>query len=333
MIDLVETERLLEAFRGKRVLIAGDLVLDHYLEGAVSRISPEAPVPVVSLGDREPHWIPGGAANVALNVLSLGGVPFLAGVTGADREGEILRELLETAGVDTSSVIVDPCRPTTVKTRVMARNQQLLRIDREVTAPVSEDITARVLSLMEAVSGSYDSVIIEDYNKGFLTPDTIRAIISWAKDAGIPVSVDPKFDNFWEYSGSYLFKPNRHEAAAALGRVIDSPREAVRVCEILLERLSPVAVMLTLGSDGAVLLEKGVKDPFLVPAVARHVFDVSGAGDSVIAVMGLAAGSGSRLDDAASLAGLAAAAVCAEPGVYAVKPGDVIREAGRIGIS
>lgn len=327
MIPEREASSILESFRGKRILVAGDLVLDHYLEGAVSRISPEAPVPVVSLGRDSERWIPGGAANVALNVLSLGGVPVLAGAVGGDSQGEKLLYLLDHAGVDTSSVVVDNERPTSVKTRIMGRNQQLMRVDRETTADLSPELESCLLRSVEDRLPDIASVVLEDYNKGVLTGTVIRRIIANASEGGIPVFVDPKSRNFWEYRGCTLFKPNRHEAAAALGRTIEDADQAAAAGASIMERLSPGAVLLTLGSMGSVLVQDVPGSVRHIPAVSRHVFDVSGAGDSVIAVMGLSGAVGLDVYQAATLANLAAAAVCAEPGVYAVKPGDIIREA------
>lgn len=329
MIPDRNSAALLKLFEGKRILVTGDLVLDHYLEGKVSRISPEAPVPVVSLGENSERWIPGGAANVALNVVSLGGIPCMSGVVGNDRNGELLLSLLSDAGVDVSAVVADSGRPTTVKTRIMGRNQQLMRVDREKTSPLDYDINEKLRCALENAVRNSDSVILEDYNKGVLSPDLIQHIINLSGSAEVPVSVDPKILNFWEYRGASLFKPNRHEAGTALGAVIESVEQAFASADIIREKLSAGAVLLTLGSRGSVLVQGNAHEPVFIPTVARHVFDVSGAGDSVIAVMGLAICCEMSLYDAARLANLAAAAVCAEPGVYAVQPSDIVREAGR----
>ncbi len=329
MIPEREASSILESFRGKRILVAGDLVLDHYLEGAVSRISPEAPVPVVSLGKDSERWIPGGAANVALNVLSLGGIPVLAGAVGGDPQGEKLLALLAEAGVDTSAVVVDNERPTSVKTRIMGRNQQLMRVDRETTADLPPELESSLLRSVEARLPDIASIVLEDYNKGVLTGTVIRGLTGMASGGGIPVFVDPKSRNFWEYRGCTLFKPNRHEAAAALGTTVDDTDQAAAAGASIMERLSSGAVLITLGSMGSVLVQGIPGSIRHIPAVSRHVFDVSGAGDSVIAVMGLSGAIGLDMYQAATLANLAAAAVCAEPGVYAVKPGDIIREARR----
>jgi len=324
-----DTQSLLEMFKGRRILVAGDLVLDHYLDGSVSRISPEAPVPVVSLGENCERWIPGGAANVALNVLSLGGIPCMAGVVGDDTEGARLISLLQGSGVDVSAVIRDSHRPTTVKTRIMGRNQQLMRVDRESTAELGDGARERLEESMRPLMESVCSVVIEDYNKGVLFPGTIGCLMDIAGQWKIPVAVDPKVFNFWSYGGCTLFKPNRHEAGNALGMEIRDSEQASNAAALLCSRLPAGNVLITLGSMGSVLYQGDTGESRHIPTVARHVFDVSGAGDSVIAVMGLAQGCGMDVYDAARLANLAAAAVCAEPGVYAVKPEDIIREARR----
>lgn len=324
-----DVQSLLGAFPGKRILVVGDLVLDHYLEGTVSRISPEAPVPVVALGDGRERRIPGGAANVALNVLSLGGKPILAGVVGNDKDGEILLGLLSDAGVDVEAVILDSGRPTTVKTRIMGRGQQLMRIDREKTHFLSPEVDAMLRSRIDSAMDCVSAVVLEDYDKGVLAPAMIECVISGAIEREMHVSVDPKIRNFWNFNRCSLFKPNRHEAGSSLGVSIDGVDEAINAARRIRKRLSAEAVLITLGSSGSVLVygQSNLAQHF--PTMARQVFDVSGAGDSVIAVMGLAGGCGMAVTDAAKLANLAAAAVCAEPGVYAVKPDDIIREAGR----
>ncbi len=329
LIPDTDTSQLIRMFEGRRILVAGDLVLDHYLEGKVARISPEAPVPVVSLGEDSERWIPGGAANVALNVVSLGGNPVMAGAVGDDSNGRILIDLLQAAGVDVSAVITDSERPTTVKTRIMSRHQQLMRVDRERTAPLGKKAAAELTGKLSSAVSSSDSVILEDYNKGVLSLDTINLVLRCASQSNIPVAVDPKTDNFWSYKGASLFKPNRHEAGRALGISIADPETAAEAAEAVMKKLHAEAVLITLGSGGSVLVQEDGSEPRHIPTVARHVFDVSGAGDSVIAVMGLGLSCGMNLHDSARLANLAAAAVCAEPGVYAVKAEDIAREAGR----
>ncbi|MCK4506110.1 MAG: D-glycero-beta-D-manno-heptose-7-phosphate kinase [Candidatus Aegiribacteria sp.] len=328
MIPDNNIENILESMQGKRVLVAGDLILDHYLDGKVDRISPEAPIPIVSLEKKCERWVLGGAANVARNIRSLGGIPVMAGVTGEDREGEILTGLLSDEGVDISAVVSDPARPTTLKTRIISGGHQVIRLDSEVTDPISESVMQDILSRIEGTTSQLDAVVLEDYNKGVLVPELISRMISVSRSNGIPVAVDPKFINFFEFNGCTLFKPNRLEISRALGRVINTVEEAGYAGNEILNRLSADAVLVTLGEEGSILCRKD-RDPFYRPVAARHVFDVSGAGDTVIAVMALSLASGLPLDDGVRISVFAAAATCAEPGVYAVKPNDIMREVDR----
>jgi len=321
-------ENILDSLRGKRVLVAGDLILDHYLEGNVDRISPEAPVPIVSLEGMGEKWVPGGAANVARNISSLGGIPLMAGAAGDDIEGRILVELLEKDGIDTEAVILDSSRPTTSKTRIMSGGHQLIRLDRETTEPISEVMQNSILSRIERIIGKLDAIVLEDYNKGVLVPRLISEILSIARREKVPVAVDPKFMNFFEFHGCTLFKPNRSEAALALGMEIKTVEDAIAAGKQILDRLSADSVLITMGGDGSVLCRKGT-EPFFRPTAAMHVYDVSGAGDTVIAVMALSLAAGQPLDDGVRISGFAAAATCSEPGVYAVKPSDIIREVDR----
>lgn len=325
------SEELL-AFRGARVLVLGDLVLDHYLEGRVDRISPEAPVPVVTLDNGGERYAPGGAANVALNVLSLGGSPVIAGVVGEDPDGRLLKGLLREGGVDVSCVFADPSRPTTRKTRVISRGHQLIRIDREFTSPRRVTGESQENSAILGALGGVKAVIFEDYDKGFLGDFNIPRIAGAARELGIPVLADPKFRNFMLYKGVSLIKPNIREASNVLGRELEdcSPDQARKACEDILQLLGSDAVLLTLGAGGSILCVQGGGSPLVQSTAARHVFDVSGAGDAVIAVMGLAYATGVSPVRAAVMANYAAAAVCAEPGVYAVKPDDILREAGSL---
>lgn len=313
------------ALAGRRILVVGDLILDHYLEGLVERVSPEAPVPVVTLASDGERSLPGGAANVAMNIRSLGSHPVSAGLVGDDVQGRLLKSLLAASGADVSCVLTDAGRPTTTKTRIMARHQQILRIDREVSHHASPEVAAGLERAVLGALDSVDAVVFEDYDKGCIHPDLVAGVISAAARRGIPVAVDPKFRNFRAYRGCRLLKPNRSEASRFTGMEIgDSARASEAALKILSETDSD-AVLLTLGEQGSVLVERGGA-PVLMPAAARRVFDVSGAGDTVISVMALAMTAGMPLRIAASLANYAAAAVCAEPGVYAVKPADILRE-------
>ncbi len=321
-------ENILDRLCGKRVLVVGDLILDHYLEGNVERISPEAPVPIVSLESSEGHWVPGGAANVARNISSLGGIPVMAGTAGDDREGSLLIRLLRDENIDTGALVLDPDRPTTSKTRVMSGGHQLIRLDREITRPISGELQERIFSRIRDMVDELDVMVLEDYNKGVLVPGLITDVIALAREHGIPVAVDPKFINFFEFKGCTLFKPNRLETSRALGMEILSADDAIRAAGILLNKLDAEAVLITLGGDGSILCRRNT-EPFHRPAAAIHVFDVSGAGDTVIAVMALSLAAGLSMEDGVRTSVFAAAATCAEPGVYAVRPEDIIREVER----
>ena len=325
MLHENNVENILESLRGRRVLVAGDLILDHYLSGSVERISPEAPVPIVSLRDEGERWVPGGAANVARNVGSLGGVPVMAGVRGADREGEMLERFLAESGVDVSGIVTDPSRPTTSKTRIMAGGHQLIRLDRETTRTIDGGTSALLRDRIASSLPSVDAVILQDYNKGVLHPALVSALVPLARGAGLPVAVDPKFENFFSFEGCTLFKPNRLETSRALGRTIATMEEASGAALEILRRLGAGAVLITLGEQGSVLVREGCR-PFHTPTAARRVYDVSGAGDTVIAVMGMGLAAGLPLEETVVLSSYAAAATCAEPGVYAVRPEDVVRE-------
>jgi len=317
--------RDLGTLEGRGVLVIGDLILDHYLEGEVERISPEAPVPVVALKPGGERSVPGGAANVAMNVASLGGRPMIAGLTGDDADGSMLLDLLGAAGIETSAVMADRSRPTTSKTRIVSRNQQILRIDREVTDTPDEAVGNSLLVAVTGLLDRCDAVLFEDYDKGCISPGLITTVVSECRTRGIPVAVDPKFRNFLAYQGCTLVKPNRLEASRITGMEIRVPRDAAAAARVLLGRLGATAVLVTLGEQGSVLAVEG-REPVSRPTAARRVYDVSGAGDTVIAVMALGIAASLGFERSAELANLAAAAVCAVPGVYAVKPADILRE-------
>lgn len=313
--DAQQLKTLFDTFQEKTILVVGDLMLDSYLWGGVSRISPEAPVPVVDI-HTESHRL-GGAANVAFNIASLGASAIPVGVIGDDPRGTLLSSLFSEEGFSVSGLVVDAARPTTVKTRIIAHNQQVVRTDRESTDPVSETIEAQVRHVIARHLEDADAIVIEDYNKGLLRPELISGIISMAGDAGVPVLVDPKFDNFFRYQGVTLFKPNRKEAAERLGMRLETREDADRAGERLLAELACTAVLITLGEAGMSLYEAGGK-PVHIPTRAQTVHDVSGAGDTVIAAMSLALCAGAPFSDAAVIANQAAGIVCESVGIVPV---------------
>lgn len=304
----------LERLPSHRIAVVGDVMLDHYYLGTVSRISPEAPVPVVEI--EEETYRLGGAANVAHNLRMLGARTLLCGVVGSDASGAELMRLAHELGIETNGLVGDPSRPTTIKTRVIGNAQQLLRLDRETRCPISDSIAAELLALLEN-SDSIAAVILEDYNKGVLRADLIEAIIAWARHRQIPVFVDPKTENFFAYRGVTLFKPNQKEAQHALGKALNSDEELVRAGMELIERLSAHNIIITLGQRGMLLVEQRGQY-WHIPSIARHVADVSGAGDTVIATIAAMVVAGAPLRQAALLASVAAGVVCGEPGVVPI---------------
>ncbi|MBT8405071.1 MAG: hypothetical protein KJP18_14505, partial [Gemmatimonadetes bacterium] len=302
-----------------RALVVGDLMLDEYVAGVVDRISPEAPVPVVQVD--EERWAVGGAANVAANVAALGAVCDVAGVVGDDAGGRRLTAALDDLGARVGGIVVAPERPTTVKTRVLARSQQVVRFDRETAHDVSDEVEARIIQAVQAEAPDCQVLILEDYNKGVLTPGVIGAVLRAGRSLGVPTVVDPKRLRFFAYAGATVFKPNAKELADALGEHLapDDPNwmEATRrrlECEVLLLTLGERGVALA-GPDGLWLR---------VPAVARAVYDVSGAGDTIVAVTSVALAAGADPVEAAILANHAAALEVQKAGVATVSPEEIL---------
>jgi len=309
---------LLSAMGGVRVLVVGDLMLDRYISGSVDRVSPEAPVPVVRVQGES--WAVGGAANVAANVLALGAACRVVGCTGEDEAGRILLEALSASGGEVAGVVMDSSRPTTLKTRVLARSQQVVRFDLEDDRDVDPGVEERLLDAALGGLGQVDVLILEDYNKGVLVPGLIRGTLEEAGRRGLPSIVDPKRRRFFDFGGVTVFKPNAKELEEALGEPIfpgdPSWMEGVR------SRLGCDALLLTLGERG-MTLRSGRGDHVLVPAVARSVYDVSGAGDTVTAVVACALAAGASFAEAAILANHAAAVEVGKAGVATVAPEEI----------
>jgi len=308
------TQELLANVQGKEIAVIGDVMLDRYFWGAVSRVSPEAPVPVVDVESETIHL--GGAANVAANLQALGALPVLCGVIGDDSTGKMITMLANEAGMNTSGLVVSNDRPTTVKTRVIGNNQQIVRLDRETRADVQHDVVEAVRSLI-ATRQTLSAVILEDYNKGLLTEALITAVIDAAAVRGIPVFVDPKRSNFFAYRRSYVFKPNRKEATDALGYSLRSDEDVVRAGTELLRRLECDNVLITLGAAGMMLFERS-GTVSSVPTIAKNVADVSGAGDTAIATLAALSTAGANIREAATLANIASGIVVEEPGIVSI---------------
>jgi rfaE bifunctional protein kinase chain/domain len=311
-------ERIRQIFEGlkdKKIAIIGDLMLDVYIWGKVGRISPEAPVPVVDVEEESYRF--GGAANVGLNIKSLSGIPLLIGVIGYDREASIFDSLLEENHFIKDGIFVDEERPTTVKTRIIAHNQHVVRIDKEDRNDISKEYENKILNYLEANLSGLTVIILEDYNKGLLTKSLIKKLIEIANDNKICVTVDPKFDNFFEYKNATVFKPNKKETEEILGIKLNSEDEVIQAGKKLKERLNAEYLLLTRGEKGMSLFSSDGKVDS-IPTKARKVADVSGAGDTVIAVLSMALAAGADIKEAATIANFAAGLVCEEVGIVPI---------------
>ena len=312
-------EELLNSVRSVRAVVAGDLMVDRYISGVVDRVSPEAPVPVVRV--EEERAAIGGAGNVAANIAALGAQCSVVGCVGDDADGRSLFDAFYARGIDVAGVVVTDDRPTTVKTRVMARHQQIVRFDREGNSDVPADVGSRLAEAAQAATTEADTVVLEDYNKGVLTLDVIRAALDAAQERGVPSVVDPKRRNFFEFSGATVFKPNAKELEDALGSFIH-PENATWMADTR-QRLHCGHLLLTLGERGMALHAEGVGH-VRVPTVARSVYDVSGAGDTVTAVVATVLAAGGNPVEAAVIANHAAAVEVGKAGVATVTAQEIL---------
>jgi D-beta-D-heptose 7-phosphate kinase/D-beta-D-heptose 1-phosphate adenosyltransferase len=320
----------LSTFSDCHVWVVGDLMLDEYVWGEVARISPEAPVPVLAVA-REEYTL-GGAGNVAANLVALGARVTVAGVAGDDRHGRLLRQRFRDLGIDAEGVVVERERPTTRKTRIVAARQQVLRIDREISRPVGSGTVAAILRRIEDGIASAGAVLVSDYGKGLLTRELLGGVMAAARRRGKPVLVDPKGHDYSRYAGATLITPNRKEAAQAAGIAIVDEASLHRAAAILHERSGVDRLVVTCGPEGMVLFEKG-RMPRAIRSEARQVFDVSGAGDTVIAVLGLALAAGADWIEAAGLANAAAGIVVGKVGTATVSRKELalaVEPAGRL---
>jgi D-glycero-beta-D-manno-heptose-7-phosphate kinase len=312
---------LFSSFGNKRIAVVGDLMIDKYIWGNVGRISPEAPVPVVEV-EQETERL-GGAANVANNINSLGGKPISFGVRGDDSNGILLNKLIEEQHCPTFGIIVDRSRPTTVKTRIIAQGQHIVRIDNEHKKNISPAVQQQLLDALKENISSIDGIIIEDYNKGVVVTALIHEIITLARKHDKIVAVDPKFNNFFEYKNVTVFKPNKKELEEAIGKKLNVNEDIENAGVSLLKKLKAESVLLTRGEKGMSLFEHDGAITH-IPTKAREVADVSGAGDTVIATLIMALASGVSIREAAGLANHAAAIVCGEVGIVPIKQ-DVLK--------
>lgn len=327
-------ENVIKEFNKKKVLVIGDLLLDHFIYGDVSRISPEAPVPVIHV-DKE-NYMPGGACNVANNLARLGAGVSLVGLIGKDERGEMLKAELKERNIRTDGIITDTERGTILKTRVIAyhhaHHQQFVRIDREEIKEISKKYQKKIRDYLEKNIREIDGIIIEDYGKGVITPSLITDVMRLAKKHKKLVAVDPKESHFDYYKGVNVITPNHYEAAKAVGFPLTGNSSLRKGGEKLLKKLKTDVVLMTLGRDGMMVFEKG-KRPHKIPTVAQEVFDVSGAGDTVIALYTLSVVSGASPTVAAHIANCGAGIVVGKVGVAVVEKEELKhrlkQEAGR----
>jgi D-beta-D-heptose 7-phosphate kinase/D-beta-D-heptose 1-phosphate adenosyltransferase len=303
------------AFRGKRVLVLGDVMLDEYVWGEVRRISPEAPVPVVEMSRRTN--VPGGASNTAANVAALGGEPHLVGVVGDDYHADCLRDALARSGIGQSGLLVDQTRATTIKTRIIAHNQQVVRLDCEQRMPLPARVENELLQEVEVQLPAVDACVISDYAKGVVSERVARQFIRLARQAPKPIVVDPKGTDYSKYRGATVVKPNVSEAeAVAKQPIVDEP-SLEEVGRRVQQILGGSALLITRGSQGMSLFREG--EPSVhIPSLARHVFDVTGAGDTVASVLVLALATGGSLERSMHLANEAASLVVAKVGTATI---------------
>jgi len=317
---------LVQSLAGRRILVVGDIMLDHFLWGDVDRISPEAPVPVVRV--RRESFHPGGCGNVAANLAALGGVPVLVAPVGDDRAGEELREQLQVLGINPSHLLQLPSRMTTKKTRIVAHHQQVVRFDREeeqnLTAEGEEQLLAKALALL----GEVDALVISDYDKGAITPRVLETLLPAARQAGVLAAVDPKLRHFTLYRPARLITPNLNEASHAVDFAVRNDDDVLRAGEEIRKLLGVDGVLLTRGEQGMSLFE-GEGNVTHIPAPAQEVFDVTGAGDTVIATATLTLAAGGSLLEAAMLANRAAGIAIGKLGTATVTPQELASEVGR----
>ncbi|MFN0130275.1 MAG: D-glycero-beta-D-manno-heptose-7-phosphate kinase [Verrucomicrobiales bacterium] len=326
-MDANRLESLLSAIGQKRLLVVGDVMLDQFIWGAVSRISPEAPVPVVEVKSENAY--PGGAANVARNLLPFCARVSVAGLVGDDGFANQLDDLLSASGIDTAGLLRDPDYQTIVKTRIVARNQQVVRIDRETRRALSEAMRDRALNILSHLLPEVDAVILEDYGKGFLTQSLVDGLADLTRGTGVIVTVDPNPNNPLHWRGATAIKPNRSEAFQAAGLVetgLRTPATLDAALDELGRRLfaqwDTEMLLITLSEQGMALLKPNTA-PFRLPALAREVFDVSGAGDTAIALFTLALSAGATPEEAAEISNHASGVVVGKVGTATLTPAEL----------
>ncbi|MFN2258036.1 MAG: bifunctional D-glycero-beta-D-manno-heptose-7-phosphate kinase/D-glycero-beta-D-manno-heptose 1-phosphate adenylyltransferase HldE [Desulfuromonadaceae bacterium] len=324
-MDISDIEAFLAKTSRIQAVVVGDLMLDEYLWGATERISPEAPVPVVNVGREDLRL--GGAGNVVNNLRVLGAHVVLASVLGDDRDGEVIRERLQRAQVDVDALVHDHSRTTSRKTRILAGNQQMLRIDRESTQEIGQQVEEQLLQKLSLKIAAADVIYLSDYGKGVLSESLIQGIISQAKQKNIPVVVDPKGADYVRYRGATLLTPNRKEASLATGINIDDECTLCEAGSQILASAQLQALVLTRSEQGMTLFQHNAK-PIHLPTRGREVYDVSGAGDTVLTMIGLGLATGFSLIQAAFMANIAAGVVVGKVGTSTASPDEIVEAAG-----
>ncbi len=317
-----EIQKALENFREKKILVLGDVMLDHYVWGSVERISPEAPVPVLDIQKEEYRL--GGAANVALNLRTLNTAVYLCGIVGNDKEGQLIHSILSEKGIDGSLLVTDISRPTTLKTRIGAITQQIVRIDKEQRQDIPPQIEKLLLSNLKKVVPLVDGIILEDYNKGCLTERVISSAIKLALKHGKLITADPKQKNFFSFHKVDVFKPNYQEVQKNLGIIFDNDDEFFYHAWEILRKLKAKSMVVTRGDKGLYVFSDTLEMKH-IPTYAKEVYDVSGAGDTVISVLTLALCEGCDIFIAADLANHAAGIVCSKMGTASVTIQEIIK--------
>ncbi len=321
-----DIESLFARAKEINALVIGDLMLDEYLWGKTERISPEAPVQVVDVLREDLRL--GGAGNVVNNLVALGCRVGVCSVIGADDNGTLLRHVFSGKGVDTDGIFEDPQRRTSKKTRVIAAHQQIVRIDRESKDEIGRESEDAIIRFLEQEGSAYQVFVVSDYLKGVLTPRVLTTVIETGQRLGIPVVVDPKGNDYLKYRGATVITPNRKEAEQAAGVPIRDGQSLGRAAERLLGELDLSSLLITRSEEGMSLLFPNA-EPVHIPTVAREVFDVTGAGDTVLAVLSLGLAGGVGIAEAAQLANTAAGIVVGKLGTSTVSPAEILEEAGR----
>jgi D-beta-D-heptose 7-phosphate kinase / D-beta-D-heptose 1-phosphate adenosyltransferase len=322
--------RFLDRLPSARVLVVGDVMLDTYIAGSASRISPEAPVPVVGVNRR--RYVPGGAANVAANAVAMGAACSLAGVCGVDDSAVRLRTELDRTGIDTRALIEDAARPTTTKTRVTAAGQQIVRFDEEDRSPLPDSVESLLREKCAEQLAHADACVISDYAKGVVGGHFCRWLIEASARLGKPVIVDPKSHDLSRYQGATVVTPNLKETGAAAGIPVESSNDLFSAVQLLLPKIAPSALLVTRGEEGMSLFELN-RDARNLPALRNEVADVTGAGDTVVAVLALALGMGLSLFDAACIANIAAAIAVSHHGTWAVTRDELAQASAQMDLS